>query len=83
MTYLVHIIAGTLGLLTGYVALYAAKGGTLHRKSGMLFVYTTIRASGACRARGDVLYWLWRVRFRRSLRGLVVVRAPEALLRGS
>jgi hypothetical protein len=42
MTYLVHIIAGTLGLLTGYVALYAAKGGTLHRKSGMLFVYTTI-----------------------------------------
>jgi uncharacterized membrane protein len=42
MTYLVHIVAGTLGLLTGYVALSAAKGGTLHRKSGMLFVYTML-----------------------------------------
>lgn len=42
LTYLVHIVAGTLGLLTGYVALSAAKGGTLHRKSGMLFVYTML-----------------------------------------
>lgn len=42
MTYLVHIVGGALGLLTGYVALYAAKGGTLHRKSGMLFVYTML-----------------------------------------
>jgi hypothetical protein len=38
MTYLLHIVAGTLGLLTGYVALYVAKGGTLHRRSGMLFL---------------------------------------------
>jgi uncharacterized membrane protein len=42
MTYAVHILAGTLGLLTGYVALYAAKGGTVHKKSGMLFVYTMV-----------------------------------------
>jgi hypothetical protein len=42
MTYLVHIAAGSLGLLAGYVALYAAKGGTLHRKSGMLFVYAML-----------------------------------------
>jgi len=42
MTYLVHIVAGTLGLLAGYVALYAAKGGRLHRKSGMLFVWTML-----------------------------------------
>jgi hypothetical protein len=41
-TYLVHIVAGSLGLLTGYAALSAAKGGTLHRKSGMLFVYTML-----------------------------------------
>lgn len=42
LTYLVHIVAGTLGLLTGYVALYAAKGGTVHRKSGRLFVYSMV-----------------------------------------
>ena len=28
---LVHILAGGLGLITGYVALYAAKGASLHR----------------------------------------------------
>jgi uncharacterized membrane protein len=48
LTYVVHIVAGSLGLLFGYVALYAAKGGTLHRKSGMLFVYAmlTVAAVG-------------------------------------
>jgi uncharacterized membrane protein len=35
----VHILAGALALVFGYVALFAAKGATLHRKSGMLFVY--------------------------------------------
>lgn len=34
----IHILAGALGLLSGYVALSAAKGTSLHRKSGMLFV---------------------------------------------
>jgi uncharacterized membrane protein len=38
MVLLLHILAGGLGLLSGYVALYAAKGAPLHRKSGMLFV---------------------------------------------
>jgi uncharacterized membrane protein len=38
MTLAIHILAGGVGLLSGYVALYAAKGATLHRKSGMLFV---------------------------------------------
>ena len=33
-----HIVAGSLGLLSGYVALYAAKGGAVHRRSGMVFV---------------------------------------------
>jgi len=42
MTYVVHILAGGLGLVFGYVALYAAKGATLHRKSGMLFVYVML-----------------------------------------
>jgi uncharacterized membrane protein len=41
-TLLVHILTGTLAVVVGYVALYAAKGGTLHRRSGMLFVYAMI-----------------------------------------
>lgn len=43
--YVVHIMAGSLGLLAGYVALYAAKGATLHRKSGTLFVYAMLTMS--------------------------------------
>jgi uncharacterized membrane protein len=45
----VHILAGGLALMFGYVALYATKGATLHRKSGMLFVYAmiTLSLSGA------------------------------------
>ena len=38
-TLFVHVLAGVLGLVCGYVALYAVKGAPLHRKSGMLFVY--------------------------------------------
>ena len=38
MTLFVHVLCGGLGLLSGYVALYAAKGATLHRKSGLVFV---------------------------------------------
>ena len=32
-----HLIAGTTGLLAGVVALYALKGGELHRRSGLIF----------------------------------------------
>jgi len=34
----VHILAGSIGLATGFVALYSAKGAPLHRKAGMAFV---------------------------------------------
>jgi uncharacterized membrane protein len=33
-----HLVAGVIGLASGVVALYALKGATLHRKSGMVFV---------------------------------------------
>ncbi len=42
MIYVVHIVAGGLGLLAGYLALYSAKGDTLHRKSGRVFVYAML-----------------------------------------
>src|SRR5260221_13174161 len=34
----IHIIAGTVGLITGFIALFAVKGATLHRKIGIVFV---------------------------------------------
>lgn len=42
---LVHILAGGVGIAAGFVALYAAKGAALHRKSGMLFVYAMLVVS--------------------------------------
>jgi hypothetical protein len=40
-----HIAAGVLGIVFGFVALYAAKGARLHRKSGLLFVYAMLMMS--------------------------------------
>lgn len=37
-----HILAGLLGLVFGYVALFSAKGAATHRRSGMLFVYVML-----------------------------------------
>jgi len=44
-----HIFAGGLALVSGYLALFAAKGATLHRRSGMVFVaaMVTLSLSGA------------------------------------
>lgn len=38
----VHILAGSLGLITGLLALFVAKGGRVHRRSGVLFVYAML-----------------------------------------
>jgi uncharacterized membrane protein len=37
-----HIVAGGLGIILGFVALSVVKGGALHRKSGMMFVYAMV-----------------------------------------
>jgi uncharacterized membrane protein len=46
---LLHIIAGLSAFISGAGALYVMKGGKLHRKSGMIFVFTMLfmSASGA------------------------------------
>ena len=41
-TILVHIIAGLSAIVAGAVALSVTKGGALHRKSGMVFVWTMV-----------------------------------------
>jgi len=38
----VHVAGGAIGVLSGLFALYVLKGGTLHRKSGMVFVYAML-----------------------------------------
>lgn len=40
--YVIHILAGSLGLIFGYVALFSAKGNAVHRKSGMFYVYAML-----------------------------------------
>ena len=40
--YVVHILAGSLGLVAGFIALYSAKGAPLHRKAGIVFVYVML-----------------------------------------
>ena len=49
---LLHILGGLVGLTSGAVALSAPKGGNLHRKSGMIFVYAmlVLSATGALMA---------------------------------
>ena len=57
---LVHIVAGSLGILSGFVALYASKGAPLHRRVGMFFVAVmlTMASTGAALA---VLHGEWMV----------------------
>jgi len=38
----IHIAAGAVGIISGFVALFALKGAMLHRKSGMVFVYSML-----------------------------------------
>jgi hypothetical protein len=37
-----HITAGVIALIAGFVAAFALKGAKLHRKSGMIFVYAML-----------------------------------------
>jgi uncharacterized membrane protein len=49
---LIHVVAGSLAIVAGYVAVFAAKGGTVHRRGGMLFVcaMVTMAVTGAVMA---------------------------------
>jgi len=38
----IHIVAGGLAIVLGAVALSVKKGGTIHRRSGLLFVYAML-----------------------------------------
>jgi hypothetical protein len=40
----IHIAAGMVAIIAGFIALFVVKGGSMHRKSGTLFVYTMLTA---------------------------------------
>ncbi len=42
-----HIVTGIIGLASGAVAFYATKGAKLHKKSGLIFVYSMLLMSGS------------------------------------
>lgn len=56
---IIHITGGVLGLVSGYIALYSAKGQRLHRKSGTVFVYAmlTMALFGAVMAAWKTNKW--------------------------
>src|SRR5262245_7560536 len=43
----IHVAAGGIALVLGAVALLARKGGTAHRRSGLLFVYAMLVMGGS------------------------------------
>lgn len=63
-----HIVAGGLAIILGAMALLASKGATLHRRSGLLFVYAMLTMGmSIVLVFVAMFYWLWRVRGRRTL----------------
>lgn len=42
----IHILAGLISIVAGFIALYSLKGGRLHRKSGTVFAYAMLLMSG-------------------------------------
>ncbi len=42
----IHVVAGSIALLAGAIALSAAKGAPLHRRAGIAFVYAMLVMSG-------------------------------------
>jgi hypothetical protein len=63
-----HIVAGSLGLLSGFLALSVVKGARLHRRSGMLFVYAML----AMTLLGAIMAAVWNV--------VPVANVPMAML---
>lgn len=50
----VHIVAGGLAVVLGAVALVVAKGGTVHRQAGLLFVYAMLTMGISAAILGNV-----------------------------
>jgi uncharacterized membrane protein len=84
----IHIVAGGFAVVLGGIALVAAKGGPVHRRSGMMFVYAmlTMGISGSVLAlrqsltNANVLGGFMSAYF--VVTALTAVRPPSAWTRG-
>lgn len=76
----VHVAAGALALAFGSVPLAVRKGGTTHRRSGLLFVYAMLVMGLSAAMLGDVGGGLVAAYF--VLTALTTVRAPSPATRG-
>jgi len=59
----IHIAAGGLAIVLGAVALFVKKGGTIHRRSGLLFVYAMLVMGISAAILGNVFGGLMAVYF--------------------
>jgi uncharacterized membrane protein len=78
-----HVLAGLIALAAGAIALYAVKGGRIHRRSGMIFVYAMLfmAGSGALMAvlkMQSVNIMAGVLTFYLVLTAMLTVRKPEA-----
>lgn len=81
----VHIAAGAVGIVTGYAALVAAKGGGAHRKSGTWFVWSmlvmALTAAAIALVRGEASAGGGILTAYLVVTGLTTVRPPAAGVR--
>jgi hypothetical protein len=76
----IHIVAGGLALVLGAVALMVKKGGAIHRRSGLLFVYAMLVMGVSAAILGNVGGGLMAVYF--VVTALTTVRPASPWTRG-
>lgn len=79
----IHIIAGGAAIVLGGVALLVRKGGRLHRRAGLLFVYAMLTMGFSGAALGAARSWLDPNVFAGFLCGYFVVTALTTVRRAS
>ena len=79
----VHVAAGGVALVAGFIALFASKGASLHRKTGIVFVYAMVvmgvlGAAVAAAGGGEVSTVAGLLAAYMVITALTTVRAPFA-----
>lgn len=77
-----HVAGGSLAVVAGYAALFAPKGGPLHRRAGVLFVYAMIAMGAGAMvvglARGKSTWLGGPIVFYLVVTGMLAVRRAHA-----
>ena len=76
----IHVAAGGLALVLGAVALLAKKGGTIHRRGGLLFVNAMVVMGASAAMMGNVVGGLMAAYF--AVTALTTVRPASPWTRG-